>query len=297
MIRPAAFRFNEQTAVNNFYQKGQNIISNEEITHLATLEFDTFVLLLREKGINVLVMDDSPVPPTPDSIFPNNWISFHGNHTYVLYPMFAPNRRLERSVEVIQFVLSSFTEQYNCIDYSPYEKENLFLEGTGSLVLDRENRLAYAAISARTDADLVTKWCEELGYHPIIFHANQTMNGKREPIYHTNVMMCIGTNFCVICTDSIDDMEERALVISNLKNTHKEIILISEKQVDEFAGNMLELRREDGFYVVMSTRAFRSLSESQLHQLQKHGEIIHSNLDTIETFGGGSARCMLAELF
>ncbi len=297
MIRPASFRSNEQTAVNNFYQKSELAISNEEVTQKAMLEFDAFALLLKEKGVNVLVLEDSDLPSTPDSIFPNNWISLHGNHSYVLYPMFAPNRRLERSDEVIRTILSALSLNYKCFDFSSFEAQNRFLEGTGSLVLDRENRLAYAAISARTDADLVMKWCEELGYKPVIFHANQTMNGKRLPIYHTNVMMCIGTNFCVICTDSIDDMQERALVISNLKNTHKEIILITEKQVDEFAGNMLELRREDDNCIVMSTRAYHSLSENQLQLLRKHGELVFSNLDTIETYGGGSARCMLAELF
>ena len=243
MIRPVNFRMNEETAVNNYFQEDLDI-KNAEINRKALEEFDEFVEKLRTVGINVIVESDDKLMNTPDSIFPNNWVSFHGNGDVAIYPMFAKNRRKERRDEVFIRLENEGFKIENIIDYTSAEDEGIFLEGTGSLLLDRVNSKAYCALSPRADEDLFIEFCEDFEYTPIIFTANQTVEGKRLAIYHTNVMMCLAENFAVICLDTIDDQKERKNVVKNLKQDGKEIISITEVQMHQFAGNMLQLRGE-----------------------------------------------------
>lgn len=296
MIRPVAFRMNEQTAVNNFFQE-DIALKNAEINTKAQEEFDAFVQKLRAVGITVIVENDDLRMDTPDSIFPNNWISFHENGDIGLYPMFAENRRRERREEVLIRLESEGFIINNIYDYSSAEEEGIFLEGTGSLLLDRVNRKAYCALSARADEELLIEFCEDFEYLPIIFTANQTVDGKRLPIYHTNVMMCLAEEFCVICLDSIDDSSEKKNVVQHLKKDGKEIIRITEAQMHHFAGNMLQLQGKEKKYLIMSAAAHNSLNKDQISVIEKHCEILSSDLTTIETCGGGSARCMMAEVF
>ncbi|HLA56881.1 MAG TPA: arginine deiminase-related protein [Flavobacterium sp.] len=298
MIRPVAFRMNEQTAVNNYYQKVLNDLLPATVNARAQQEFDIFVDKLREIGVDVTVIDDIAERDTPDSIFPNNWISFHENADVALYPMFAENRRKERREEILDTLEEKGFKIENIVDYTSAEDDGFFLEGTGSLLLDRQHSKAYCALSPRADEELCIEFCEDFEFTPVIFEAFQTVNGERKLIYHTNVMMCLGETFAVICADCIDDKKERKHVLDNLKEDKKEIILITEEQVDSFAGNMLEVRgANDKRYIVMSAAAHDSLTEKQIKQLGKHGDIISSSLDTIEACGGGSARCMMAEIF
>lgn len=298
MIRPVAFRMNEQTAVNNYYQKVIDGLLPATVNAKAQQEFDVFVEKLRGVGVNVIVVDDTLSPDTPDSIFPNNWISFHESGDVILYPMFAENRRLERREDIVDTLEEQGFLVTEYMDYTSAEEDNIFLEGTGSLLLDRANQKAYCALSPRADEELFIEFCEDFDYGPIIFEAYQTVNGERKLIYHTNVMMCLGETFAVICADAIDDKKERKMVLDNLKTDGKEIILITEAQVNNFAGNMLEVRgANDKRYLVMSKAAHESLTDKQIETLQKHAEILSSNLDTIEACGGGSARCMMAEIF
>ena len=298
MIRPVAFRMNEQTAVNNYYQKVLDNLLPATVNAKAQEEFDTFVEKLKNVGVDVTVVDDILDPDTPDSIFPNNWISFHENADVALYPMFAENRRLERREEILDLLEEKGFQIENIVDYTDAEDDGYYLEGTGSLLLDRTNAKAYCALSPRADEELFIEFCEDFDMHPIIFEAFQTVNGERKLIYHTNVMMCLGETFAVICSECIDDKKERKMVLDNLKQDGKEVILITEDQVNNFAGNMLEVRgADDKRYIVMSTAAHQSLTPKQIEQLQKHGEILSSSLDTIEACGGGSARCMMAEIF
>lgn len=298
MIRPVAFRMNEQTAVNNYYQKVLDGLLPATVNAKAQQEFDTFVEKLRAVGVNVTIVDDTLNPDTPDSIFPNNWISFHENGDVALYPMFAENRREERREEILDMLEDKGFVINNIVDYTSAEEDGFFLEGTGSLLLDRANRKAYCALSPRADEELFIEFCEDFDYAPVIFEAFQTVNGERKLIYHTNVMMCLGETFAVICSDCIDDKKERKMVLDNLKENGKEIILITESQVNNFAGNMLEVRgADDKRYLVMSTSAYQSLTPKQIAQLENHAEIVSSSLDTIEACGGGSARCMMAEIF
>lgn len=298
MIRPVQFRMNEQTAVNNYYQKTIEHLTPDAVNALAVEEFDAFVQKLQEAGIQVVVVDDTKEFDTPDSIFPNNWISFHQNGTIALYPMFAENRRLERKESVVEAVEEKGFSIKHVVDYTEAEQENLFLEGTGSIILDREYQKAYCALSPRADEQLFIEFCEDFDFFPVIFSAYQTVNQKREKIYHTNVMMCIGTTFAVICLDSIDDKKERKNVINHLKKDNKDIIEITEDQVNQFAGNMLQLLGKNNTpFLIMSQSAFDSLRADQLSKLEKHTKIISSSLQTIEACGGGSARCMMAEIF
>jgi hypothetical protein len=298
MIRPVAFRMNEQTAVNNYYQKVLNGLLPETVNAKAQQEFDAFVEKLRAVGIDVTVVEDTVDPDTPDSIFPNNWISFHENADVALYPMFAENRRAERREDILDMLEEKGFKIENIVDYTEAETDGYFLEGTGSIVLDRANAKAYCALSPRADEELFIEFCEDFDMNPVIFEASQTVDGQRKPIYHTNVMMCIGETFAVICADAIDDKKERKMVLDHLKADGKEIILITEDQLNNFAGNMLELRgADDKRYLVMSAAAHQSLSPKQIAQLEKHAEILSSSLDTIEACGGGSARCMMAEVF
>src|SRR5690606_5910619 len=297
MIRPVQFRMNEQTAVNNYFQEDLDI-KNKEINARAQEEFDAFVFKLKSRGVNVVVVEDILESDTPDSIFPNNWVSFHENGTVALYPMFAENRRKERREDILLLLEEQGFVINEIMDYTAAEEESVFLEGTGSLLLDRVHKIAYCALSPRADEDLFIEFCEDFDYFPVVFTANQTVNSERLPIYHTNVMMCLGEAFAVICLDSIDDKKERKQVLHHLKETHKEVVAITETQMHQFAGNMLQVKGENNqSFLVMSEAAYRSLTPQQVSTLEKHSAIIYSSLETIETCGGGSARCMMAEVF
>jgi hypothetical protein len=298
MIRPVAFRMNEQTAINNYYQKVLDGLLPETVNAKAQHEFDAFVDKLRAVGVQVIVVNDTLSPDTPDSVFPNNWISFHENGDVALYPMFAKNRRAERREEILDLLEDEGFRIDNIMDYTEAEQDSVFLEGTGSLLLDRANGKAYCALSPRADEELFIEFCEDFDFAPIVFEAFQTVDGERKLIYHTNVMMCLGETFAVICADCIDDKKERKMVLDNLKTDNKEVILISEDQVNNFAGNMLEVKgTDDKRYLVMSASAHQSLTPKQVAQLENHATILSSSLDTIEACGGGSARCMMAEIF
>ena len=298
MIRPVAFRMNEQTAVNNYYQKVIDGLLPATVNAKAQQEFDDFVIKLRAVGVKVIVVNDTLNPDTPDSIFPNNWVSFHENGDAAMYPMFAENRRAERREEILDQLEEEGFKIENIVDYTSAEEDGYFLEGTGSLLLDRANQKAYCALSPRADEELFIEFCEDFDYAPVIFEAFQTVDGERKLIYHTNVMMCLGETFAVICAECIDDKKERKMVLENLKEDGKEVILITEAQVNNFAGNMLEVRGADNArYLIMSAAAHQSLTDKQIAQLEKHVTILSSSLDTIEACGGGSARCMMAEIF
>ncbi|OUR91433.1 amidinotransferase [Flavobacteriales bacterium 34_180_T64] len=298
MIRPINFRMNEQTAVNNYYQKVIDNLLPETVNTKAQQEFDAYVEKLRGIGVNVVVISDTDEFDTPDSIFPNNWISFHENGNVGLYPMFAKNRRLERREDVLFELEKQGFEINNIVDYSSAEDESVFLEGTGSLLLDRVNRKAYCALSPRADEELFIEFCEDFEYTPVVFNSNQTVEGKRKAIYHTNVMMCLGETFAVICLDSIDDKKQRKNIVKHLEEDAKQVIQISEQQVDNFAGNMLQVKgKDDKLYLIMSQAAYDSLSKAQVSIIENHCEILSSSLDTIEACGGGSARCMMSEVF
>ena len=298
MIRPVAFRMNEQTAVNNYYQKVIDSLLPATVNANAQQEFDAFVAKLTAVGVQVIVVEDTLNPDTPDSIFPNNWISFHENGDVALFPMFAENRREERREEILDILEEKGFIIENIVDYTSAEEDGYFLEGTGSILLDRANGKAYCALSPRADEELFIEFCEDFDLNPIIFEAFQTVDGERKLIYHTNVMMCLGETYAVICADSIDDKKERKMVLDSLKGDEKEVILITEDQVNNFAGNMLEVKgANDRRYLVMSTSAHKSLTKKQVAQLEEHVTILSSSLDTIEACGGGSARCMMAEIF
>lgn len=298
MIRPVAFRMNEQTAVNNYYQKVLENTTPSTVNAKAQHEFDAFVEKLRKVGVNVIVVEDTLDPDTPDSIFPNNWISFHENGDVTLYPMFAENRRAERREDILDILEDKGFVINEIMDYTSAEEDGFFLEGTGSIVLDRDNGKAYCALSPRADEELFIEFCEDFDLAPVIFEAYQTVNGERKHMYHTNVMMCIAETFAVVCADCIDDKQERKMVLDNLKADGKDIILVTEDQVNNFAGNMLQVKgKDDKRYLVMSNSAYQSLTKTQIHKIEEHCEILHANLDTIEACGGGSARCMMAEVF
>ena len=297
MIRPVSFRMNEQTAVNNYFQEDLDI-KNTEINAKAQVEFDGFVEKLRSVGVHVIVENDDKLMDTPDSIFPNNWVSFHENGDVAIYPMFAENRRKERREEIFMILEQEGFHIENIIDYTSAESDGYFLEGTGSVVLDRVNGKAYCALSPRADEELFIEFCEDFEYTPIVFIANQTVEGKRLPIYHTNVMMCVAETFAVVCLDAIDDKHDRKNLIKHLKESKKEIIEISEEQMANFAGNMLQVRgTDDKRILVMSQSAHDSLTSLQISKISMHCDILSSSLETIETCGGGSARCMMAEVF
>jgi hypothetical protein len=297
MIKPVGFRYNEQTAVNNYYQQVLDNLTAEQTQTNALNEFNTFVDKLRNVGVNVIVIEDTEYPDTPDSIFPNNWVSFHGNAMIGLYPMCAENRRDERREDIFDTLVDEYGFTIEGIkDFTEFEEHDKYLEGTGSMVLDHVNMICYAAISIRTDEIAVMQFCEEFGYRPVCFTANQDVEGERMEIYHTNVMMCVADTFVVICLDTIDDEAEREHVLETITETGKEIIEITEAQKHRFAGNMLQVMG-DKPYLVMSNSAYSSLTEEQKIAIEKHCPILHSSLDTIEACGGGSARCMMAEIF
>jgi hypothetical protein len=295
MIEPVNFGFNAETAKNNYFQTNTENVNTQA---KALEEFNGFVAKLRAKKINVITVKDNADSYTPDSIFPNNWVSFDATGNAFLYPMFAENRRLERRLEVVEAVENEGFLLNEIIDLSETENEGKFLEGTGSIIFDHDYKLAYGSVSIRLDEDLFKKYCEKSGYEAVVFHSFQTANGERLPIYHTNVMMCVGEKFVVICLDCIDAEIERKKIINVIKNSGKEIIEISEAQMHQFAGNMLQVRNTEGKkFLIMSQTAFKSLLLTQIEAIEKYCEIIYADLETIETNGGGSARCMLAEVF
>lgn len=295
MIEPIAFGYNAETAKNNYFQVEQ---TGSDIQSKALAEFNTFVGKLRERGINVITIKDTLDPHTPDSIFPNNWVSFHKDGKVVLYPMFASNRRVERRDDIIESIQEQGFEVVEVDDWSFSETQGHFLEGTGSMIFDHDNKIAYGSVSLRLDEKLFREFCTKYGFIPVVFHSFQTVGTERLPIYHTNVMMCVADKFVVICLDCIDDELEREKVTETIKGSGKEIIEISEEQMQQFAGNMLQVQNKEGEkFLVMSQTAYQSLSSEQVAAIEKYCEIIYSDLNTIEVNGGGSARCMLAEVF
>lgn len=291
MIKPINFSFNEETACNNAFQvQGYSNNAQEK----AEKEFDNFVNTLLQNKIDVNVIQDTPEPYTPDSIFPNNWISFHKGNQICLYPMFAHNRRLERKPHIIEKIKEKFIIE-KTIDLSFYEEQNIFLEGTGSMVLDRENNIAYACLSPRTNQKVFDEFCLKMNFNGITFTALDANNGQ---IYHTNVMMCVADKYVIICLDSIKDATERKNVVKSIESVGKKIIEISIEQMNNFAGNMLQVSNEGGKkFLVMSSAAYNSLTQKQISDINNYNEIIHIPLNTIEFNGGGSARCMIAEIF
>ena len=297
MIEPVAFRFNEQTAVNNYYQQILDNLTPEQTQENALSEFTNFVNILKDKGVNVVVIKDTLSPDTPDSIFPNNWISFHEDGVVAFYPMYAKNRRDERREDILDVLVDDHDFKVKYIkDFTKFAERGKYLEGTGSMVLDRENKICYASISIRTDEQAVLQFCDEFDYTPVCFTSNQEVDGERMAIYHTNVMMCIADKYAIVCLDTIDDKEERKWLKSSLEDSGKEIIEITEDQKHRFAGNMLQLMGDEK-YLVMSKSAHESLTQDQIDRIEKYNPIISSSLDTIEACGGGSARCMMAEIF
>ena len=292
MIRPVNFSFNAETAVNNAFQSAAT--NDNDAQKKALEEFEGFAALLKNNGVDVTIIDDTPDPYTPDSIFPNNWVSFHGDGTVCLYPMYAQNRRLERKPEVLQQVSRKFDIRAT-LDFSGYEQQGLFLEGTGSMVLDRDKKIAYAGLSPRTDKAVLLDFCEKLGYTPEFFTA---VDGKGLSVYHTNVVMCVGDRFVVVCLDSVPDPVERKSLADTIIESGKAIIPISLSQMNQFAGNMLQVHNDKGEkFLVMSSQAYASLEPAQIRELTGFNRILHAPLTTIETNGGGSARCMLAEIY
>lgn len=297
MIEPVSFGFNPQTAVNNFFQKKPDL-SSENLQINALQEYLVMVEQLRSKGIEVISIQDTLLPHTPDSIFPNNWISFHEEGQVVMYPMFAPNRRLERRQEILHMIEQSGHLLSNVDDFSFWEEENIFLEGTGSMILDRVNKIAYAAISERTDKSLFLQYCSVFGYYPVSFTANHTVGKERKAVYHTNVMLCIADRYAIVCAGCLDDPAERENLLNSLQASGKQLIEISENQMHHFAGNMLQLGNRAGEkFLVMSQSAYDVLADNQRSALKSYNDFIICNITTIEKAGGGSVRCMMAEVF
>lgn len=295
MVRPVRFDRNPETAVNNYFQPDQG---QDDAQIKALVEFDRMVQLLRDQDIEVVVIQDTEEPHTPDSIFPNNWVSFHQNGDVGLYPMYAENRRKERRMDILDTLHEQGFEINEVYDYSEAEQEQVFLEGTGSVVLDRKNEFAYAALSDRTDEELFIEFCEDFEYTPVIFHSYQTHKNERKLIYHTNVMMALAEDYTLICLDSIDDKAEKKQVLAALKQSNKEVISLSEEQIAHFAGNALELVDTQGrSKLFMSQAGVDSLSEEQKQKISQYSTLVGLPITTIETLGGGSVRCMLAEIF
>ena len=295
MVEPIAFGYNSQTAENNYFQVEQK---EADIQEKALAEFTNLVEKLREKGIQVITVQDTLEPHSPDSIFPNNWVSFHEDGRVALYPMFAMNRRVERRIDILETIKNEGFVISEIDDLSNSEENEKYLEGTGSMIFDHDYKIAYGSVSLRLDEELFRDFCEKFGFTPVVFHSFQNVGNQRLPIYHTNVMMCVAEQFVVICLDCIDDELEREKVQEVIKSTDKEVIEISEDQLQQFAGNMLQVQNEEGTqYLVMSETAYKSLTPEQIAQIESYCEIIYADLNTIEVNGGGSARCMLAEIF
>ena len=293
MIRPLHFGYNEETAANNAFQSDDSEMTVEQISEKAIAEFDVFVNKLRNAGVTVEVIEDSAHPPKPDSVFPNNWISFHQSGGIITYPMFSKIRREERREDIVDLMTEKyrFTRRFS---FEYYEEDEMYLEGTGSLVLDRVNKIAYACHSVRTEARILDKWAILNGYDTVLFHANDR---EGNPIYHTNVMMAMGKDYVVVCSESISKDDEKKELINSFKNSNKQIIDITYNQLESFAGNMLLVRGRDADIIVMSSQAYNSLEQHQIDILELSSTILHSDISTIEKFGGGSVRCMMAEVF
>ena len=297
LVRPTSFRSNEQTAINNHFQKSDLLSNTAALAH-ARSEFDTFVANLRIHGVTVTVVEDTLSPDTPDALFPNNWFALLPKYQAVLFPMFAPNRRAERNTRIFDALRNLGHDVLVVKDYSSHEQNDMFLEGTGSMVLDHQNRIAYCALSPRANRELFYQFCTDFEYKPIPFYAYQTVRNKRLLIYHTNVIMALGVTFAVICLEAIDSLKERVLLHDSLTHSGKDVIAISEEQVTQFAGNMLALSSKEGIpLLVMSSRAHAALLPEQIQKLSKHATLVHSPIPTIEDLGGGSVRCMMAEVF
>ncbi len=295
MVRPAHFAFNEETAANNAFQSRDTRLTPEQMEQQAIEEFDGFVERLRAAGVQVIVAKDSIRPVKPDAIFPNNWVSFHQEGFIITYPMFAPTRRRERRRQILTQVLEEGFRSDRRLNFEFNEKRERYLEGTGSIIFDHAHRLAYACLSPRTDEQLLDDLCQEIDYQKVVFHATDA-NGQ--DIYHTNVMMALGETFVVICLDTVRDAAERQMLEQKFKATHKEIVTITLEQMHAFAGNMLQVRTTAGqTLLVMSSTAYHALTPKQISTLEGHTTLLHSPIPTIETYGGGSARCMMAEVF
>ncbi|HUI33230.1 MAG: arginine deiminase-related protein [Dysgonamonadaceae bacterium] len=291
MVRPAKFAYNEQTAKNNYFQEK---LANSNLNDKALEEFDNFVNVLRDNEVEVIVVQDTEYPHTPDSIFPNNWFSTHPTGELVLYPMFAENRRAERKPTVLGSIQRHFPAN-KTIDLTYGESENKFLEGTGSIILDHTSKIAYACRSERTNEELFHEFCKQMSFEPVLFSA---FDENHNPIYHTNVMLSVGENLAVICTESITDEKERTHVINSLRETKKEIVEISLNQMKHFCANVLEVYSLDNENrLIMSEAAKNAFTSDQKDVIKRHCKIISSPLQTIEQVGGGSARCMVAEIF
>ncbi|MCE3008794.1 MAG: arginine deiminase-related protein [Bacteroidetes bacterium] len=294
MIRPAHFGYNAETAANNAFQSRAQ--AGMDVAKLAIAEFDAMAQALREAGINVIVCTDQPEPPKPDAIFPNNWISTHPDGTVVLYPMHAANRQREVRPDILEYLEGTMGyEIRQVLNLSGRADQKQYLEGTGSLVLDRAHHVAYACLSPRTDQRLLNEWAEAMGYQVVAFRA---VDRNGQDVYHTNVVMSIGHTFAVVCLEAVPDAAERDTLVRSLNKTGHEVIAISLDQVYDMAGNMLLLRSTQGTYkLVLSKRAYRALAAEQLARLHNHCELLPVDLTHIEITGGGSARCMLAEVF
>lgn len=298
MIRPVRFYFNEETAVNNAYQVDKKE-AKDLVEKRAMDEFDALVEKMKSVGIHVEVIQDTDEPYTPDSIFPNNWFSTHEDKIVVIYPMFAENRRLERKKFFADLEDILNNREYVLLDLTANEKDGNFLEGTGAMVIDRTNKRAYCTLSPRAHVEPLIEFCKALDYKPVIFEAIQDFgNGKKVPIYHTNVMMGIGEKYAVVCLESIINPVEKERVFEELSIARKEIVDIAPSQVLKFAGNVLEVKNSEGKrYTMMSKSAYDVLTEDQRAIISKSSEILYSDITTIETYGGGSVRCMIAELY
>jgi len=295
MIRPARFAFNAETADNNAFQKENQALSESYIQARALTQFDGMADILRKAGVEVIVYQDTLSPHTPDSIFPNNWVSFHAEGRVILYPMYAPNRRLERDPYILNRIEKEGYTIAEIKDYSTYEEKLIYLEGTGSLILDRENKIAYACLSPRTHLNLLITWGQDQGYRIVSFYA---VDENEKDIYHTNVMMCLGHGFAIVVEEAVQNLAERNNLLDTLKNTGHEIISLSYKQMNAFAGNMLQLQNKKGeFLLMMSQKAYNALTIEQVNRIEKYTKIIFAAIDDIEQNGGGSARCMMAEIF
>ena len=294
LIRPSNFTYNSETAASNNFQNKIETENNDTIKSKVLIEFELFAEKLKSKGVNAFIFDDTIYPPKPDAIFPNNWVTFHQDGTVILYPMCAPNRRHERRQDIIDTLKKDFIIK-EVIDLSKFEKENRFLEGTGSIIFDHKNKIAYACLSPRTDKELFIEVCNIIKYKPVYFTACDQAGIE---IYHTNVMMCIAEKFAVICLDSIVDEQEKKFVSNSLINTGYQIIDITFDQMSNFAGNMLAIKTNDNKSILaLSQSSFHCLTANQKEEIKKYAELVPLAIKTIETIGGGSARCMIAEIF
>jgi len=294
MVRPANFGYNQETAVNNSFQTEEGSENKSAISEQALVEFDHMVKQLKDVGVNIIVIDDTPDPVKPDAIFPNNWISLHANKSVITYPMFAANRRLEKREDIVSMLEERY--EYNRrFTFDFYEAEDSFLEGTGSMILDRPNKIVYACISPRTNVKVLDKFCVLMNYQKVIFHA---LDDDNKQIYHTNVMMALGVDFVVICLDSIADPKERSIVEAKFEATNKQVVDITTAQMNQFAGNMMQVRTSGGEKVlVLSQAAYNSLKARQIKRLESLTKVLPIDISTIEKYGGGSVRCMMAEVF